>query len=1479
MACISLLAPRESFPPGARRHLRRVPLSRRPLPHSILKQLPFRLGEAAESGWRGYALAAVFTGGALALRSLFAPELAGVQPFAFFYLSTALTGWWAGARPAIVAALAGLMLGAFLFLEPRHSYPVGILIPVIIYMLVSAAFIALVHYARKSEAAALDHARRAQTSEAVLREQNALLQELSEAVLDGILIVSPEGRMLYTNEQFGRVWNFPPEVIASGSDEAALSFAETQVADPRGFRAGVADAYRNPDRPVREELVMKDGRVFDRFGAPLVRNGVYDGWVWTFREVTERKRIEQALRRSEAEFRTLFELAAAGVAQADTNGRFTRANRKFCEMLGYSESELLQRTVPGVTHPEDRAENERRFQQVLAGAESEFTFEKRYLHKDGQPVWVEAAVALVRDREAKPSHWVAVVLDITARKRTEEALRESEQRFEIAARATSDAVWDWDLATDGMWWNEGVQTLFGFQAAEVGGDARWWYDQIHPADRDAVVGGVHAVIRSTGSFWRAEYRFRRADGGYAEVFDRGYVLRNGSGSATRMIGAVQDLTDRKRAAEALRESERRFRQAFVNAPVGMALTDLEGRLLYVNRAYCELTGYAEEELLAPDMDFKRLTHPEDLDGNLEEFRRLLAGEIPAFFVEKRYIRKDGSTLWVRASASLRRDREGQPYQVVGLIENIEEQKRAEDQLRRNHDTFHHLIQNNPFGVYVIDADFRLRQVSLGAQKVFSNVRPLLGRDFAEVLRAIWPEPFATDAIARFQHTLATGEPYAAPTTVERRQDIGAVESYDWRIERITLPDGRYGVVCYFYDLSERERWEAALRESEARLKIIVESLSEGLIVVRPDGTSLHWNRAAFEMHGFRAGEDEPRFLADVADVYELRTLEGSVVPLDDWPLRRVMRGEPVRDLELLICNRAGECERVFSYGGVLIRDKGGQPLMGLLTIRDITDRRRAEEEIRRAHALIESITTGTEDLIAAEDSEFRYLYFNEAYRREFRKLWGREVEVGTNMVEALAPWPEEQRNAKELWSRALRGESFSVTMAFGPSVQHRQMYDLRFSPVYDAHGRLVGAAHILRNVTEQVSIQQALREAKEKAERSRAEQQAIVNSMTEGVAIFDAAGTLLDMNPAGLAMHGLADGGQLRRSMVELGQLFELRALNGRVLALDEWPLSRVLRGESFSGYELRVTNVADRREFIASYGGAPVRDAAGQLVLGVLTVRDVTRQRESERALADARDQLERHAAQLEETVAERTAALRETVGELETFSYSLSHDMRAPLRAMKGFSEILQADFADKLGPAGALYLSRIARAAGRLDQLIQDVLTYSRIVREHVSLDPIEVERLAYQLIEENPALQPPKAEITIVSPLHPVLGHEAYLMQVLSNLVYNAVKFVAPGTQPRIRIWTEPADAEVRLLIQDNGIGIPREAQERMFGMFQRLHSDKHYEGTGIGLTIVRKAVERMGGRVSIDSEPGRGSTFRVHLRNPIHDERRTHPAGG
>jgi signal transduction histidine kinase len=277
------------------------------------------------------------------------------------------------------------------------------------------------------------------------------------------------------------------------------------------------------------------------------------------------------------------------------------------------------------------------------------------------------------------------------------------------------------------------------------------------------------------------------------------------------------------------------------------------------------------------------------------------------------------------------------------------------------------------------------------------------------------------------------------------------------------------------------------------------------------------------------------------------------------------------------------------------------------------------------------------------------------------------------------------------------------------------------------------------------------------------------------------------------------------------------------------------------------------------------------------------------ERKLAEAGLQTANHrlalqAGELERIVAERTEKLRETVADLEGFSYSVAHDMRTPLRGMQGFARILLDGYADKLDVDAQSYLGRIASSAARMDLLIQDVLNYTRVMRSEALLSSVNFDALIRDVIATYVDWQPPKAIIEISGILPRVLGHEGFLTQCISNLLSNAVKFVAPGVTPKVRIWAETRppsttkgddlrpdaklsdrhDDIVRIWFEDNGIGIAENDRGRIFRMFERIHPADQFEGTGIGLTIVRKAVQRLNGRIDFESEVGRGSKFWIEL---------------
>jgi signal transduction histidine kinase len=255
-------------------------------------------------------------------------------------------------------------------------------------------------------------------------------------------------------------------------------------------------------------------------------------------------------------------------------------------------------------------------------------------------------------------------------------------------------------------------------------------------------------------------------------------------------------------------------------------------------------------------------------------------------------------------------------------------------------------------------------------------------------------------------------------------------------------------------------------------------------------------------------------------------------------------------------------------------------------------------------------------------------------------------------------------------------------------------------------------------------------------------------------------------------------------------------------------------------------------------------------------------KEREQERNRAE--EALRQAKNELEQKVAERTASLLETAQQLETFCYSVAHDLRSPLRAQQGFAEALLQEYHSVLDENGRDYLSRISRSAKRLDVLVNDLLAYTRITRSELKFSKVELDKVILDVQAHlGETISAQEARIS-VGPVMAVLAHESTLALLLTNLVSNALKFVAPGVSPLVHIWSEQRGEFVRIWVEDNGIGISPEYTTRIFGVFERLHPVKVYPGTGIGLAIVKKGVERMGGQVGVESQPGKGSRFWLEL---------------
>ena len=354
---------------------------------------------------------------------------------------------------------------------------------------------------------------------------------------------------------------------------------------------------------------------------------------------------------------------------------------------------------------------------------------------------------------------------------------------------------------------------------------------------------------------------------------------------------------------------------------------------------------------------------------------------------------------------------------------------------------------------------------------------------------------------------------------------------------------------------------------------------------------------------------------------------------------------------------------------------------------------------------------------------------------------------------------------------------------------------------------------------------------------------------------------LFDRNLAGMARTRRADGTVLECNpamarILGYGSREEVLGLNARDLYVDLADRERIIAGVAPGG-GLVDQEVRFRRKngevIWVSMTSVELEDD-GQPAFEAL-VLDVTERR-------NAREQIEA----LNAALALQVSALDAVNRELDAFSYSISHDLRAPLRAMQGFSEALLEDYGDRLDATGHDYARRIVGASRQMDALIQDLLAYSRLVRTEIALDPVSLETVVDEAC--GPLEREVKergGEIAVERPLGRVLAHRAVLGQIVDNLLTNALKFTRPEASPRVRIHAERAPGRVRLWVEDNGIGIAAEHRERIFRAFERLHGLQQYPGTGIGLAIVQKGALRLGGQAGVESEPGTGSRFWVDLR--------------
>ena len=756
-------------------------------------------------------------------------------------------------------------------------------------------------------------------AEQKLRESEERYRDLVENINDVMFVVDMAGNLTFVNSVIEHITGYHPAEVV-GRPFTEFIFPEDLPTLLDSFERTKAGRLE----PLEYRVIAKDGtlRWVRSSSRPIVQDGRQLGVRGVLADISDNKDAERALRESELRFRGTFEQAAVGIAHVATDGRWLRVNQKLCDIVGYAREELLERTFQDITHPDDLDTDLEYVARMLAGGIQTYSMEKRYVHKQGQLVWVNLTVALVREPSGEPKYFISVVEDITARKQAEEVLKTQAHVLDSLMEGVNVAEQDGTICFT----NPAFDRMLGYEKGELIGAHVSMLNAYPPEENARIVGDIMQHLEKHGT-WRGEFTNRRKDG---TVFASSAALSVLEISGRRYWVSVQeDITERKRAEAVLGESERRFRGTFEQAAVGICLVATDGRWLRVNQKLCDIVGYTREELL--ERTFQDITHPDDLGADMDHLRRLMANEISTFAAEKRYFRKDGRLVWVNLTVATVREPSGEPAYFIGVIEDITARKHAEEVLK----TQAHVLDAIIEGVSIIEEDGTICFATPGFDAMLGYERgELIGRHVS-IANAGSPEEGAR-RVDEVLETLKTHGAYRGEFR-NRRKDGTVFTSYA-RISGLDM-SGRQYWVSVQEDITERKQAEERLRENEAKFRSLANTVTAAIFIMQ--GARMRYvNPAAQRITGYTEAE-----LLEM-DFWQVIHPDFKDLVRERGLARQ--RGEPIpSSYEVRICTKNGETRWV-DFTGSLIEFEGDPAALG--TAFDITERKCAEESDRQHQA-------------------------------------------------------------------------------------------------------------------------------------------------------------------------------------------------------------------------------------------------------------------------------------------------------------------------------------------------------------------------------------------------------------------------------------------------------------------------------------------------------------------------------------------------